>query len=335
MKLMGKEVGHEFPPFMIAELSQNYANLDEAGKLMKACKEAGADAIKVQAIAPDEITLNCDTPDFHIAKGLWEGKKLYDLYKWNGADFPNLLDIGAALGIPVFTSVFGLGTLHAVAEMGCPAFKISSFENRWDDLIYAARNSGRPVLISLGMMSTSDIDTFIHKHYTRRVIPMHCVSAYPTRLADADLWKIGYLRESVSGPVGFSDHTIGTKAAEYAVALGARVIEKHVSLRYDTMDGAFSAIPKTFRTLVDNCHLAWKASGTRENVYTEAESEPYQRSIYVAEDIEAGGYFTAINLRVVRPHYGIDPNRFGEIVGKTAKKALKRGSALTEEDVIW
>ena len=241
MILMGKEIGWRRPPFYVAELSQNYRDLKEAYALMKACKEAGADAVKIQALDPNELAS--------------KSSSIYHLYTNNISSVPELFDYGRDLDIPVFASVFGLRSLDILDALDCPAYKIASFENNWPELIEACRGTEKPLLISTGMEGLPDLQSELAQIDT---VYMHCVSAYPCPLENAALNKLRYLGEMVHY-YGYSDHTMGCRAAEYAVALGAQIIEKHVCLNDAAIDGHFAARPYQFRTMVENCNEAWEA----------------------------------------------------------------------------
>jgi sialic acid synthase SpsE len=308
MILMGKEIDYYKPPFFIAELSQNYDSLEEAYRLMQACKDAGADAIKIQALDPNELT--------------FPGSPLFDLYKYNISDLPDLCELGRRLDIPVFASVFGFHSLDVLETLDCPAYKISSFENNWRELIQACRDTEKPLLISMGLYP-EDFHGF-----PRADVVMHCVSAYPTQLVHANLGRITQLAKS-HPHVGYSDHTIGSRAAEYAVALGARVIEKHVSLRYTTIDGAFSATPESFGVMVRNCNQAFSATATY-CVGVEDECMQYKRSIYITENIKAGEKFTEANVKVLRPNGGLNTSHYATVLGMEASRDLESGNPLTQ-----
>ena len=314
MMFLGKEIGDGHPPFFIAEVSQNYASYEEFCSLADSIKRAQADAIKIQALVPDDMTIDIDSFKYGDTK-------LYDLYT---GDIPigDLFNYCDSIGLPCFASVYGPKSLEMCEKLGCPAYKISSFENNWTDFINLVRSTGKPLIVSLGFHSGTPI--------LRNEIAMHCVSAYPTKSENTNMRRVLQLRDSYSY-VGFSDHTGGfynASAAIAAVTLGACMIEKHVGNGSASLDEApYTVCPQEFNHMVETCRHAYNVVNMGTNDVEEP-FEQYRRSIYVIRDIKRGEAFTADNIKVIRPGYGMHPNRYNSVLGRVAAIDLKRGLPL-------
>jgi N-acetylneuraminate synthase len=340
--IAGRPIGPDHPPFIIAELSGNHnGQLDRALRLIDAAAEAGADAVKLQTYTADTITLDHDGPGFRLEGGLWHGRTLYDLYseastpfEWHEALFAHARD----RGLICFSSPFDETAVDLLERLQAPAFKIASFEAVDLPLISRAARSGKPLIISTGMTSPAEIAAAVQTAQAAGaggVALLHCVSAYPARFADANLAMIARLQADFDCIAGLSDHTPGTAAAVAAVALGARIVEKHFTMaRADGgPDAAFSLEPAELRTLVEDCRHAWEALG--EAAYrrseTEAHNRQFRRSLYVVRDVAQGAVLTAADVRSIRPGYGLDPARLPEVLGRTAARALRRGEPVAME----
>jgi pseudaminic acid synthase len=339
--IAGREIGPAAPPFVIAELSGNHnGRLERALALVDAAAEAGADAVKLQTYTADTITLDHHGPGFLIEDGLWAGRTLHDLYseaftpyEWHEA----LFERARARGLIAFSSPFDETAVELLERLEAPAFKIASFEATDLPLIRRAGRSGRPLIISTGMTSSREIEEAVAaaREAGAQAALLHCVSAYPAAYADANLKMIPRLAEDFGCPAGLSDHTPGTAAAVAAIALGACIIEKHVTLRRADggPDAAFSLEPEELRALVTDCRNAWEALGAADyrRGATETSNRQFRRSLYVVRDVPKGSELTAEDVRSIRPGFGLEPRRLPEVLGRRARRDLARGEPLAEE----
>ncbi|WP_341913871.1 pseudaminic acid synthase [Ferrovibrio terrae] len=336
----GRKIGLAHPPYVIAEMSGNHnGNLDRALKLIDAAKAAGADAVKLQTYTADTITLNHKSPDFLIEGGLWDGRYLYELYEeahtpWSW--HKTLFDHARGLDLPIFSSPFDFTAVDFLAELGVPAYKIASFEAIDLPLVEKAAQTGRPLIISTGLADLGEVEdavTVARNAGNDELIVLHCVSGYPTPMEDCNLACITHLAETFDVITGFSDHTLGVHAAIAATALGACVIEKHLTLsRADGgPDAAFSLEPADMAVLIAGCREAWAARGRID--YSQKGSEKanakFRRSLYAVVDIAAGEILTPQNIRSIRPGYGLAPRYLPEVMGRRAGSFIARGTPLS------
>lgn len=341
----GREIGPEQPPYVIAELSANHdGNLADALKIIERAKQAGADAVKIQTYRPDTITIDCDKPEFQIQGGLWDGQSLYELYEkahtpWHWHE--ELFAKARAVGITLFSSPFDHTAVDLLEKLGAPAFKIASFEAIDLPLIARVAKTGKPVIISTGMCGKEEIGEAIEcarQNGAADVAILHCISGYPAPAEDYNLKTIPDMIGRFGLPVGLSDHTLGNATAIGAVALGACIIEKHFTLDRGRggPDDSFSIEPEALADLCRDAHTVWCASGAAS--YGHADSEKanlaFRRSLYVVEDIEAGGVFNETNVRSIRPGYGLPPKSLPDVLGRRASQRLLRGTALRWEFVV-
>ena len=344
ISIAGRAIGPAHPPYVIAEMSGNHnGELERAFAIMAAAKQAGADALKMQTYTADTITIDHDGPGFTIKGTAWEGRTLHDLYKeahtpweWHKPIFER----AHALGIPVFSSPFDFTAVDLLESLGAPAYKIASFEAIDIPLIEKAASTGKPLIISTGLANREEIAEAIaaaRKAGRQSPAILHCISTYPTKYEDCNLRVLPLMAETFGTVVGFSDHTNGSAAAIAAVALGASIIEKHLTLsRADGgPDAAFSLEPDEFKAMVVDCRLAFAArgNGRMERPPAEEGLMVFRRSLYVVEDIAAGEKFTARNVRSIRPSYGLPPKFLPEVLGRAAPRALKRGTPLSWDAV--
>lgn len=341
LEINGRKVGSDYPVYIIAEMSANHnQNFDQAVKLIRSAKDAGADAIKLQTYTPDTITIDCDNGYFRIGKGTtWEGRKLYDLYKeaytsWEWQ--PKLKYVANELGMELFSTPFDETAVDFLEAMDVPAHKIASFELVDIPLIQRVAKTGKPMIISTGMATVAEIDEAVRAARdlgAREIALLKCTSAYPARPEDMNLRTIPHLSAAFDVPVGLSDHTLDSAVSVAAVALGACIIEKHFTLSRSEAgpDSAFSLEPHEFKRMVDAVRVAEKALGTVGYAVTEKEaaSRVFRRSLFVVQDMAPGEVFTTANVRSIRPGYGLHTRYIEKVLGRSAAKTIKRGTPLS------
>jgi len=325
--------------FIIAELSANHKqNFDLAVKTIRAMKEAGADAVKLQTYNPDTITIDCDNEYFQIKEGLWKGKTLYELYQeayTPGEWQPKLKKIAEDLGMICFSSAFDKTDVDFLEKMNVPAYKVASFEITDIPLIEYIASKGKPVIMSTGIATLSDIEEAVNACKlmgNEQIALLKCTSAYPAPIEDANLLTIPNMKETFETVVGLSDHTLGSSVAIASVALGAKIIEKHFILDRNIggPDSAFSMESDEFKYMVKSIREVEKALGKvnyelSDNV---KKSKIFARSLFVVKDMKAGEVFTRENVRSIRPGYGLSPKYLNDVMGKKAKRDLKKGTPL-------
>lgn len=340
--IAGRKIGPNYPPYIIAELSANHnGDINRAVAIMQAAKEAGADAIKLQTYRHDTLTMDCDSDEFQIHGGLWDGQSLYQLYK--GAHMPwewhkPLFDKAKALGITIFSSPFDFSAVDLLESLDAPAYKIASFEVIDLPLIARVAQTGKPMIISTGMANEVEINEAIETaraHGCQDLVVLHCVSGYPAPAEQYNLRTIPDIAQRFSVLSGLSDHTIGNATAIASVALGACLIEKHVTLDRNGggADDSFSLEPLELQALCQDTKTAWQALGQVNYARTEAElgNVKFRRSLYVVQDIKAGEKLTAENVRSIRPGFGLAPKFYQQVLGRTAKQDITAGTALQFE----
>jgi N-acetylneuraminate synthase len=339
-QIAGRAIGRGHPPYVIAELSGNHnGDINRAFRLIDAAKEAGADAVKLQTYTADTITIDHTGPEFLIEGGLWDGRRLYDLYQeahtpweWH----PAMFEYARKLGIACFSSPFDATAIDFLEELGAPAYKIASFEIVDTPLIRYAARTGKPLIISTGMAVESEISDAMAAAEgagAKGVALLHCISGYPTPAEEANLARIPALAARYPDcPIGLSDHTLGTDVAVAAVALGAAIIEKHFTLaRADGgPDAMFSLEPRELAALVRSVRTAHAALGRADygRAASEKPSMKFRRSLYAVEEIAAGDILTERNVRSIRPGYGLAPKHLPEILGRRARKHIARGTPI-------
>ena len=340
LKIGNKSIGDKHPVFIIAELSANHLqNFDFAVDTIKAMKESGADAVKLQTYTPDTITIDSYNEYFQINQGtLWDGKTLYQLYQeaytpWEWQ--PKLKKIAENLGLICFSSPFDRTSVDFLEEMNVPAYKVASFEITDIPLIEYIASKGTPVIISTGIATLADIEEAVNA--CRRmdndlIALLKCTSAYPAPLEESNLRTIPNLADTFNTVVGLSDHTLGISAPIASVTLGAKIIEKHFILdrKMGGPDAAFSMEPDEFRLMVDAVRDVEKALGTVNYDLTEKikRSREFSRSLFAVENINAGAPLTEENIRSIRPGFGLHPRYYRQIIGKNARTDIKKGTPL-------
>jgi N-acetylneuraminate synthase len=342
--IAGRRIGAGSPPYIVAELSANHGgSLEHALASVKAAKDAGADAVKLQTYTPDTITIDHDGPDFLIKGGLWDGRRLHELYaeahlpwEWHSTLFAK----GRELGITVFSTPFDETAVELLEGLDTPAYKIASFEVIDLPLIERVAATGKPTIMSTGMASPVEIAEAIETFRAaggRDLVLLHCISGYPTPAEQSNLRRIPKLAEEFRYPIGLSDHTLGVEVSIAAVALGACMIEKHFTLRRADggPDSSFSLEPHELSALVRGARTAFEAlgQGTAARSAVEISNLAFRRSIYVVRDIGAGEPITAKNVRIIRPGYGLAPRELPKVLGRKARHAIARGTALTWDAV--
>jgi pseudaminic acid synthase len=335
-----RRIGPNLPVYIIAELSANHnQEFEQAVRLVKAAKEAGADAVKLQTYTPDTITIQCDEEYFRLAGGtLWDGRTLHNLYgqaymPWDWQ--PKLKAIANQLGLDLFSSAFDPSAVDFLEQMGVPVHKVASFELLDIPLIQKMARSRKPLILSTGMATFEEIReavTAARNAGAEEIALFKCTSAYPSAPEEMHLRTIPHLIETFQLPVGLSDHSLGISIPQAAVALGACLIEKHFTLSRSIPgpDSPFSLEPVEFKAMVDAVRLVEKALGQVHYGVSEEESKSraFRRSLFVVEDVKAGEAFTSKNVRSIRPANGLHPRHLEEVLGRLATRDIRRGTPL-------
>jgi N-acetylneuraminate synthase len=343
IKLSNCFIGPAFPVYVIAEISANHnQDFEQAVRLVRAAKEAGADAVKLQTYTPDTITIRSDRPEFRVGGGtIWDGRTLYDLYAeaytpWDWQ--PKLKQLADDIGIHLFSTPFDPTAVDFLEAMNVPAYKIASFELVDLPLVRKIAQTGKPIIMSTGMATLAEIDEAvqaIREAGGRELALLKCTSGYPALPEEMNLRTIPHLAEAFGVPVGLSDHTLDNASAVAAVALGACIVEKHFTLSRAVPgpDSAFSLEPAEFRAMVDAIRTAEKALGRVHYGVNprEAASRAFRRSLYVVKDVKVGEVFTDENVRSIRPANGLPPKHLAEILGRRAGREIAAGTPLSWE----
>lgn len=339
--IAGRSIGCSHAPFVIAEMSGNHnQSLDRALEIVDAAAHSGAHALKIQTYTPDTMTIDLDEREFHISdpNSLWSGTSLYKLYgeaytpwEWHEAIFARAREKGM---IP-FSSPFDATAVDFLESLNVDCYKIASFENTDLPLIRRVAATGKPLIISTGMATAAELDdavTAAREAGCKDLILLKCTSTYPAKADNTNILTIPHMRELFQCEIGLSDHTMGVGVSVASVALGATVIEKHFTLsRADGgVDSTFSMEPGEMAQLVLETERAWQSLGSISYGPTagEQKSLQFRRSLYVVEDLKAGDRLSPENLRAIRPGLGLSPKFLEQVLGKTVKQDVKRGTAL-------
>ena len=340
IQIENRKIGKSQPVFIIAELSANHLqDFDLAVKTIKAMKDSGADAVKLQTYTPDTITIDCDNENFQIKQEtLWDGKTLHQLYReaytpWEWQ--PKLKEIAEDLGLICFSSPFDKTAVDFLESMDVPAYKVASFEITDIPLIEYIASKGKPVIISTGIATLSDIEeaiTVCKLKGNSQIALLKCTSAYPSPLEEVNLKTIPNLAETFRVVVGLSDHTSGISVPIAAASIGACIIEKHFILdrQLGGPDAAFSLEPEEFKAMVTAIREVEKALGEISYVLSEKvkRSRELCRSLFVVRDVKQGKEFTKENVKSIRPGFGLHPRYLFNIYGQKAKQNIKKGTPL-------
>ncbi|WP_257265900.1 pseudaminic acid synthase [Endozoicomonas sp. ONNA2] len=342
IQIDGRDIGPDHKPYIIAELSANHnGDINRAFQIMASAKQAGADAIKLQTYTADTITIDSNKEEFQIHGGLWDGHTLYELYQW--AQMPwewhkPIFDKGKELGITVFSSPFDFSAVELLEELNAPAYKIASFELVDLPLIARVAKTGKPMIISTGMANETEIREAIETARNsgcNDLVVLHCVSGYPAPAEQYNLNTLQDMGKRFDVLVGLSDHTIDNATAVASVALGACLIEKHVTLDRNAggPDDSFSLEPKELANLCNDTKTAWQALGKINYEKTEAElgNIKFRRSLYFVKDINAGEVLTEQHIRSIRPGYGIPPKYLNYTIGKKVNCKISKGTPVSFE----
>jgi N-acetylneuraminate synthase len=340
IKIANRTIGTGHNVYVIAEVSANHhRDFEQAVNIIRAAKDAGADAVKLQTYTPDTMTIDCDRPEFRISGTIWDGRKLYELYgeaytpwEWQ----PRLQKIADDLGLDLFSSPFDSSAVDFLEKMNVPAHKLASFELTDIPLIEKMAHTGKPLIMSTGMATLEEIGEAVQtarQAGATQIALLKCTSGYPALPEEMNLRAIPELSRQFDVPVGLSDHTMNVAAPVAAVALGASIIEKHLTLsRSDPgPDSAFSLEPHEFKEMVEAVRVAEKALGEIHFGVSakEASSRVFRRSLFVVWDVKRGETFTEENVRSIRPGHGLHTRHLKEILGQPATRDIERGSPLS------
>jgi pseudaminic acid synthase len=342
IKIGQRAIGSGHGVYVIAEISANHhQNFEQAVKIIHAAKDAGADAVKLQTYTPDTMTIASNRPEFQIAGTIWNGRNLYELYgeaytpwEWQ----PRLKEVANSLTLDLFSTPFDATAVDFLEKMQVPAYKLASFELTDIPLIQEMARTGKPLIISTGMATIEEIEEAVQaarRAGAEQIALLKCTSGYPALPEEMNLRTIPELARRFDAPVGLSDHTLDASAAIAAVALGACIIEKHLTLSRAEPgpDSAFSLEPQEFKAMVDAVRIAEKSLGEVHFGVSpkEASSRAFRRSLFVVQDVRRGEVFTTANIRSIRPGYGLHTRHLNEVLGQQAACDIDRGTPLSWE----
>ncbi len=339
IEIDGFKIGKE--TYIIAEISANHSgDINIAKQSILAAKNCGANAVKIQTYTADTLTIDCDNECFVVSGGtLWDNRTLYDLYKeaytpweWH----KELFEYAKEVGITIFSTPFDKTAVDLLEQLNAPAYKVASFEITDTNLIEYIASKGKPVIISTGIATLGEIEDAVNackKQGNHKIILLKCTSAYPAKIEDANIATMVNMKNTFATEIGLSDHTVENTTAIVAVALGAKVVEKHFILNKDiqSVDADFSLTQEEFTSLVSDIRNSEKAFGVVDYSINEkkSKSRAFARSLFVVEDIKEGEVFTEKNIKSIRPSNGISPKYLNNVLGKKATINIKRGTPLS------
>jgi pseudaminic acid synthase len=337
--IRGRLIGEGYPAYIIAEMSANHAgSIDNAKKIIRAAKNAGADCVKIQTYTADTLTIDCNNEYFSISNGLWEGETLYSLYgkAYTPWEWHAELKLEAeGIGMDFFSTPFDNTSVDFLEDIGVDFYKIASFELVDIPLLEYVASKGKPIILSTGMASFDEIQDAVNAIRAQGndvLALLKCSSSYPAVPDDMNLRTMRHISESFNVPVGLSDHSLGSIGAVTAVAMGACIIEKHFCLSREIKnpDAAFSMQPAEFAKMVEDIRTAEKAMGavSYEVSDKEKDSIKFRRSIFAVRDIKKGELLTKDNIRCIRPGQGLKPKHYKSILGRTATTDILRGTPM-------
>jgi len=341
LKIGERLVGPGQPAYVVAEISANHnQNYEQAVRLLHASKAAGADAVKLQTYTADTITIRSDREYFRISGGtLWDGRILHDLYAEASTPWewqPRLKDVADDLGLDLFSSPFDSTAVDFLEGMGVPAYKLASCELVDIALIQKMAKTLRPLILSTGMATVEEIDEALNAAADAgctQVALLKCTAAYPALADEMNLRTIPEMARRFQVPVGLSDHTMGVAVPVAAVALGACIIEKHITLSRSLPgpDSAFSLEPEEFKFMVEAVRIAEKSLGKVQFGPSahEKSTHVFRRSLFIVEDVKQGETLTPENVRSIRPGHGLHTRHLAEVIGKRAVRNIERGTPVT------
>lgn len=339
IEINGRKIGKNYKTYIIAELSANHnQNYDNAIKLIDAAHYAKADAIKLQTYRADTITIDCDKDDFQIKDGVWAGQTLYNLYEkaytpweWH----KNLKEYANSLGMDLFSSPFDVTAVDYLENLNMPAYKIASCEVTDHILIKRIAQTGKPVIISSGNATMDDLESAVkvlRDNGSNQICMLKCTCAYPAKKEDANLLTIHDMINRFNIVGGLSDHTLGIEVPTISVAMGASVIEKHLTLSRESgsPDDAFSLTPEEFKQMVESVRLTESIIGEIKygGIKSEEQMKSFRRSLFVVKDIKKGDLFTENNLKSIRPGNGMHTKHYWDILGKECNQDIEYGTPM-------
>ncbi len=342
ISINGRILSNKNSPYIIAEISANHnGSVNRAKETIRIANEIGVDAVKIQSYTPETMTINSRKKDFLIKDGLWRGRTLYDLYSEAYTPFEwheELFEYAQKKNITLFSTPFDETAVDLLETLDTPAYKIASFELVDLQLIKYVAEKKKPLLLSTGMASSKEITEAINvakNNGAEQIGILHCISSYPTKISDANLLRIRELRQMFNLEIGLSDHTIGSTASLVATTLGASFIEKHFTL--DKNDGgpdsAFSLDPKEMSKLVTECKNVFLSLGnlSGKRPKEEKKSEVFRRSLYFVKDLPKNSIISSVDVKRIRPGYGLSPKYLDNIIGKRVIKNVKKGDRVTSK----
>tara|TARA_B100000579_G_scaffold289594_1_gene240369 strand:+ start:1425 stop:2462 length:1038 start_codon:yes stop_codon:yes gene_type:complete len=342
MEIDGRKIGNDYSPYIVAELSANHnGSLSKAKQLIKSAKDHGADAIKVQTYTADSMTIDSDKEDFQIKGGLWDGYKLYDLYKEASTPYEwheELFNYAKEIDITIFSSPFDEEAVDLLESLNTPAYKIASFELTDLPLIEYIAKKKKPLLISTGMGSQNEIKDAVEtarQSGCKEILLFHCISSYPTPTKETNLLTLEVLKSKYEVEVGLSDHTLNNIASIASIPLGAVAIEKHFTLdrREKGPDSAFSIEPIELQKLKNQTKECWEALGNKDfcRPAIENKNKAFRRSLYFIRDLKKGEKITKNDIKRIRPGYGLPPKMISDVLKKRTTVDVKKGDRVSWE----